>query len=205
MNFIVLSTDEQWKTITGNATDCQWIRADLPFSFSLYEDADAFFILDYTNNIDFTKTTKPVFINNVIDTLKELQAPENVYRINGWNSFLERPVWEIAGTINDDIKNIISKINRTAMVVADEPGLVAGTIIAMIINEAYFALEDGVSTKTAIDTAMQLGTNYPYGPFEWAEKTGLKNIVSLLQKLSISDSRYQPSHLLISEIMQTQP
>ncbi len=45
--------------------------------------------------------------------------------------------------------------------------------MAMIINEAWHALAEEVSTKNEIDTAMKLGTNYPYGPFEWAEKIGL--------------------------------
>jgi 3-hydroxybutyryl-CoA dehydrogenase len=44
---------------------------------------------------------------------------------------------------------------------------------------------------------MKLGTNYPYGPFEWSEKIGLFNIVSLLQKLSKKDKRYTISSLLI--------
>jgi 3-hydroxyacyl-CoA dehydrogenase len=44
----------------------------------------------------------------------------------------------------------------------------------MIINEAYFALEDNVSTKAETDIAMKLGTNYPYGPFEWGQLIGLK-------------------------------
>ena len=95
-------------------------------------------------------------------------------------------------------------MNKKIISVADEPGLVAAAIVATIINEAYFALEDEVSTKAAIDTAMKLGTNYPYGPFEWAEKTGLENIAALLKKLSVTDSRYQPAGLLIREtIVQT--
>ena len=69
----------------------------------------------------------------------------------------------------------------------------------MIINEAFFALEDNVSSKAEIDTAMKLGTNYPFGPFEWAAVMGLENILALLQKLYTTDSRYKPSQLLITE------
>ena len=69
----------------------------------------------------------------------------------------------------------------------------------MIINEGYFALQNNVSTKEEIDIAMKLGTNYPYGPFEWSKKIGLKNIYALLQKLSITDKRYTPSSLLTAE------
>jgi 3-hydroxybutyryl-CoA dehydrogenase len=77
--------------------------------------------------------------------------------------------------------------------------MVSGKIISMIVNEAYFALEDEVSTKEEIDIAMKSGTNYPYGPFEWSKKIGLNNIYTLLQKLSTTDKRYTPSSLLIKE------
>ena len=70
----------------------------------------------------------------------------------------------------------------------------------MIINEGYFAVEDNVSSKAEIDTAMKLGTNYPYGPFEWAELIGLNNILGLLQKLNLTDTRYQPSQLLMKAV-----
>ena len=62
-----------------------------------------------------------------------------------------------------------------------------------------FALQDKVSTKSEIDIAMKMGTNYPYGPFEWSEKIGLKNIASLLKKLTTGNKRYIPSLLLLQE------
>jgi 3-hydroxybutyryl-CoA dehydrogenase len=46
---------------------------------------------------------------------------------------------------------------------------------------------------------MKLGTNYPFGPFEWASLIGTGNVLALLQKLSLTDSRYKPSQLLITE------
>jgi 3-hydroxybutyryl-CoA dehydrogenase len=69
----------------------------------------------------------------------------------------------------------------------------------MIINEAYLALAEGVSTKEEINTAMKLGTAYPFGPFDWAEKIGLKNIALLLQKLSSTQPRYTPAAGLLQE------
>jgi 3-hydroxybutyryl-CoA dehydrogenase len=77
--------------------------------------------------------------------------------------------------------------------------LITPRVIATIVNEAYFALEQNVSTKEEIDIAMKLGTNYPMGPFEWSRKIGLKNIYSLLQKLSLTNERYQPCELLRTE------
>jgi 3-hydroxybutyryl-CoA dehydrogenase len=83
--------------------------------------------------------------------------------------------------------------------VPDVPGFIAPRVVTMIINEAYFALAENVSTKTEIDLAMKLGTNYPFGPFEWAEKIGLKNIAELLGTLSRVNKRYEPAPLLLNE------
>ena len=202
MTVVVLAANNQWEDLITNTIDIKWVKADENFSFINYSGADAFFIFDENKIINYTETIKPIFINSVIATLQELNTPANVLRINGWNTFLQRPVWEIAGIINGNNKAVAEKINKKILFVNDEPGLVSAKIIAMIINEAYFALEDNVSSKKEIDIAMKLGTNYPYGPFEWVEKIGLHNIYLLLKKLSLLDSRYQPAPMLITEATQ---
>lgn len=70
--------------------------------------------------------------------------------------------------------------------------------IAMIINEAYFALEEKLASSTDIDLAMKNGVNYPLGPVEWGEKIGLKYIVDLLNELHeiTEDARYRVSREL---------
>ena len=138
-------------------------------------------------------------LNSVIYTLMELKTSSNVLRINGWNGFLQRKIWEVAGTIADEVKTIFTALEKQYIAVADEAGLVAVRSISMIINEAYFALGEEISTKEEIDIAMKLGTNYPLGPFEWANKIGLKNIYALLCTLSKTDKRYLPAPLLQKE------
>jgi 3-hydroxybutyryl-CoA dehydrogenase len=199
MTIVVLAANNIWETLTTNSTDIEWIKATGDFSFTNYKEADAFFILTDATDFNFTESVKPVFINSVTTTLKELNGADNVLRINGWDTFLQRPVWEIAGKINEGKKVILERLTKKIFSVPDEPGFVSAKIIAMIINEAYFALGDEVSSKNEIDTAMKLGTNYPYGPFEWAEKIGVKNIYLLLKKLSVTDKRYQPAPILIAE------
>ena len=78
----------------------------------------------------------------------------------------------------------------------DEPGFISARIISMIINEAFYAKGENISTENEIDIAMKLGTNYPFGPFEWANEIGIKNIYDLLVSLSKNDVRYNPSPLL---------
>jgi 3-hydroxybutyryl-CoA dehydrogenase len=62
-------------------------------------------------------------------------------------------------------------------------------------------LEEKVSTKEEIDTAMKLGTSYPYGPFEWSRKIGVKNIFELLSVLAKTNARYEPAALLKDEAL----
>ena len=142
-----------------------------------------------------------IIINCVEVTLSEL--PAGFIRLNGWNSFLKRPVAEMAGNGENKIiaEKIISCFNKTTEWVADVPGFITARVISTIINEAYFTLAEKVSTKDEIDTAMKLGTNYPFGPFEWSEKIGLKNIYGLLMLLSKTNSRYTPSDLLQKEAL----
>ena len=163
--------------------------------------ADTFFLLKEEINWKDHKIFegKPVFINSTICTLKELDLPENFNRVNGWLTFINREIWEIATCKEDIVKDIFEKLEWKYIKVVDEPGLVSARIISMIVNEAFFALGEGVSTKSEIDVAMKLGTNYPYGPFEWGNKIGLQNIVTLLKKLSKKQLRYAPCDLLVQE------
>jgi 3-hydroxybutyryl-CoA dehydrogenase len=71
-------------------------------------------------------------------------------------------------------------------------------ILAAIVNEAASAVADGVATPEAIDTAMQLGTNWPEGPLAWGERIGLSSVVNTLDALhaSVPDGRYRVVPLL---------
>ena len=197
---VVAASDSQWNELTGLRSNIEWQRADSAADFDQYKNAEAFFCLK-ENEIaaGFNALTKPVIINSVIQPLAGLALPSNVYRINGWSTFLNRPVWEIAGAENEAIETLFKALNIKIIFVKDEPGFISARVIAMIVNEAFFALEDNVSSKAEIDTAMKLGTNYPFGPFEWAAVIGLENILALLQQLYSTDTRYKPSQLLITE------
>ncbi|HKB45756.1 MAG TPA: 3-hydroxyacyl-CoA dehydrogenase family protein [Chitinophagaceae bacterium] len=171
-----------------------------------YRDADAYIDLLFQNDSERIKLLqqlqpKPILINAVIPALNQL--PGDFIRFNGWNTFLKRPVIEAAG-IDEKIKSkaeeIFSLFNKKAEWVTDVPGFISARVIAMIINEAWFALSEKVSTKEEIDIAMKLGTNYPYGPFEWSEKIGLKNVYELLFTLSKTSTRYEPAGLLKKEV-----
>ncbi len=73
------------------------------------------------------------------------------------------------------------------------PGLVLGRIVCQIVNEAHFAVAEGVATPGDVDTAMRLGFNWPRGPFEWARAIGLDRVVGCLDGLSaeLGEERYR--------------
>ena len=82
--------------------------------------------------------------------------------------------------------------------VGDAPGLVLGRIVCQIVNEAHFAVGEGVATPADVDTAMRLGFNYPRGPFDWAEAIGPVRVVSVLDELrsELGEERYRVAPLL---------
>lgn len=127
-----------------------------------------------------------VVINCVEETLSETNP--SFVRINGWPSFLKSALIEASSLNNDHKKkaeDVFSIFNKKLEWLPDEVGFVTPRVISMIVNEAFIALKEAVSTKEEIDIAMKLGTNYPYGPFEWAEKIGTEKIKNLLSRLSV--------------------
>ncbi len=166
---------------------------------SSLKNIDAYFDF-YAENLSIANLPEeiPVFKNAVNTQLNSL--PNNFIRINAWPGFINRSITEIVynNDMEEKIKKVMNALQWKFIRVNDIPGMIAARIVSMIINEAWFALDDKVSTKTEIDIAMKLGTNYPFGPFEWGEKIGLQNVIDLLNKLSKTDSRYEPSLLLLN-------
>jgi 3-hydroxybutyryl-CoA dehydrogenase len=138
-----------------------------------------------------------IVVNSVIEALQQIQQP--FIRINGWNTFLKRTLIEASSTntsLHEKAEGIFALFGRRIEWVADIPGFITPRVVASIINEAFFTLQENVSSREEIDTAMKLGTNYPFGPFEWGEKIGLRNIYSLLDTLGQKQNRYIPAPLL---------
>ncbi|MFC4767766.1 3-hydroxyacyl-CoA dehydrogenase family protein [Effusibacillus consociatus] len=93
---------------------------------------------------------------------------------------------------------LLRGIGSEAEVVDDQVGLVFPRILSMIINEAAFALMEGVTTAEDIDIAMQKGTNYPLGPLAWADEVGIDEVYAVVAGLhrDLGEDRYRPAPLL---------
>jgi 3-hydroxybutyryl-CoA dehydrogenase len=144
--------------------------------------------------------TQTIIINAVVNPLNE--STRDFIRINGWNTFLKRSVIEASakdGPLKEKAEQVFSSLGKKTEWLPDLAGFISPRVVASVINEAFFALEEGVSTREEIDIAMKLGTNYPYGPFEWCTKIGVKNIFMLLNQLAKDQERYKPAALLTRE------
>ena len=199
--------------IGGSAPVKEWLSRKLPSQWECvwtgdtadleaHGDAGLFIDLDFTPDKRriqqlSRRLPAPVMINAVVHTLEEIGQP--FIRINAWPGMLERNIHELVMApssekkITASLEEFYRQMNLSYRFVPDVPGMISGRILAMIINEAYYTLQEDVSTKEEIDIAMKLGTNYPFGPFEWSENIGLENIYDLLNKLSRTDEKYAPA------------
>ena len=96
------------------------------------------------------------------------------------------------------IKDLSLKLDKTPVEVFDYPGFVANRILMPMINEAVYALFEGVASAEDIDTVMKLGMNHPMGPLTLADFIGLDVCLSIMEVLytGFNDSKYRPCPLL---------
>ena len=89
-------------------------------------------------------------------------------------------------------------MGKTPVEVNDAPGFVSNRVLMPMINEAIFALYEGVGSPEAIDQIMKLGMNHPMGPLELADFIGLDVCLAIMNVLydGFSDTKYRPCPLL---------
>lgn len=190
------------KEIGSSTGSPEWIWVDTAEELVQVPDADLYLDLGFVPDKERIRQLSgllpaPVMVDAVVTTLAEIGQP--FIRINAWPGFLERGIHELV--IPDEgararIEGLYERLGWQYRIVPDVPGMISSRIVATIINEAYYTLQDEVSTKAEIDTAMKLGTNYPFGPFEWGARIGEQEIHHLLSVLSKTDERYRPAQAL---------
>jgi 3-hydroxybutyryl-CoA dehydrogenase len=177
---------------------------DAIFDFTIDEAPHEFGIYADKNTTVFLNTCKIALselANSVNNTLKC-----TIFGFNGLPTLLDRNLLEVSlfnGQDEEKLKTICQQLNTDFLTVDDRVGLVTPRVISMIINEAYYTVQEGTATREDIDLAMKLGTNYPYGPFEWCQRIGVKHVYELLEAVheDTKDERYKICPLLKKEYL----
>lgn len=98
--------------------------------------------------------------------------------------------------------DLAKAMGKTTTIAQDVPGFIANRILIPYINEAIFALYEGIGSIEDIDTTMKLGTNVPMGPLTLADFIGLDTVLAITRVLhtELGDSKYRPCPLLVNYV-----
>ncbi|WP_035562654.1 3-hydroxyacyl-CoA dehydrogenase family protein [Hymenobacter sp. IS2118] len=153
----------------------------------------------------------PVFLEATLETVGYAGFTNAiVYGFCGLPTLIKRPLLEISianEADRDKLAETCAALGTDYRVVADRVGLVTPRVICQIINEACFTLQEGTASMQDIDLGMKLGTNYPHGPFAWANAIGVPRVYAVLEALwhDTHDERYKVCPLLKRQALRGEP
>jgi 3-hydroxybutyryl-CoA dehydrogenase len=100
------------------------------------------------------------------------------------------------------IQVLAAEMGKTAVTCRDFPGFVANRVLMPMLNEAMFAVHEGIATAEAVDTIMRLGMNHPMGPLTLADFIGLDTCLSILRVMNagLGEDKYRPCPLLVQMV-----
>lgn len=132
------------------------------------------------------------------------RRPEQVIGMHFMNPVpMMRLVEVIRGLATTDESTAITlevcrRMGKEPVEAQDAPGFISNRILCPMINEAIFALQEGIGTPEAIDTVMKLGMNHPMGPLALADLIGLDVVLSVMEVLQrdLGEDKYRPAYLL---------
>ncbi len=123
----------------------------------------------------------PVPVMKLVEVIRALQTSDDTY---------------------DATVAMATKFGKTVVTAMDSPGFIVNRILIPMLNEACFALQEGVGTTRDIDNGIKLGLNHPMGPFELADLIGLDTVLAIAEVLhrEIGDDKYRPAIVLRNSV-----
>lgn len=217
MNIAVIGKEqefEEFKHKFGTHHQCQRyqnheflhedIEFDTLFDFTISDNPEHFSYYEGSLN-------KTIFLNTVKMSLVELAVyyafdEQRIFGFNGLPTFIDRDILEVTSLVENPDKEIFNTLSTAYQLVEDRVGMVTPRIICMIINEAFYTVQEGTATEEDIDLGMKLGTNYPMGPFEWCEKISVTHVYELLEALynDTKEERYKIAAALRNAYLKSQ-
>ncbi len=208
--------------LTADARDTIFARVHGTTDLSECKDADLV-IEAIIENADIKKKlftdldaiVKPgaVFASNTssIPITEMASVTKRAERFIGMHFMNPVPLMELVEVIrghvtSDEVRDLVfetaKKMGKTPVEVNDYPGFVSNRVLLPMLNEAMFAVHEGVATATAVDTVMKLGMNHPMGPLQLADYIGLDTCLAIMNVLydGFKDPKYRPCPLLVKKV-----
>jgi 3-hydroxybutyryl-CoA dehydrogenase len=165
--------------------------------------------LDLFSRLDTLVDPEAVFVTNtsvlsVTELAKGTIRPQKVIGMHFLNPVPKRPLVEVVRGLQTStdtvefVKKFAESIGKTVVEVYESPGYVTTRVVLPMLNEAMYALMEGVATAEGIDTAIRLGYDFVQGPLQLADQMGLDEVWSWLDAMfrETGDTKYRPCPLL---------
>ncbi len=165
--------------------------------FKIFKDMDA----NARQGVILASNTSSISITKIAAATKR---PDKVIGMHFMNPVpLMKLVEVIRGLGTSDettqtVTDVCKTMGKEPVEANDSPGFISNRILCPMINEAVFALQEGVGTPEAIDAVMKLGMNHPMGPLTLADLIGLDVVLFVMEVLQrdLGEDKYRPAYLL---------